>query len=124
MLILDSNALLWIIRGDRRVGARAQRRIERERELAVSLATPWELWIKFSNGRLPAPPLELEDVLDRWRVKVLPITLADARRAAELPAHHRDPFDRMIIAQALERNAPVMTGDGVFALYGVRVIDI
>jgi PIN domain nuclease of toxin-antitoxin system len=124
MLILDSNALLWIIRGDRRVGARAQRRIERERELAVSLATSWELWIKFSNGRLPAPPLELEDVLDRWRVKVLPITLADARRAAELPAHHRDPFDRMIIAQALERNAPVMTGDGVFALYGVRVIDI
>lgn len=124
MLILDSNALLWMLTNDRRLAATARRRMERERALAVSLATPWELWIKINLGRLPAPLEDIETALTDRRITILPITIDDARRSTELPLHHGDPFDRMIIAQALERNAPVMTSDTAFADYGVRVISI
>lgn len=122
MLIIDSNALLWMLRSDRRITPVVRRRIEREREVAVSFATPWELWVKIKARRLPPPPDDIEDALKERRITILPITLDDARRAAELPLLHGDPFDRMIIAQALARGAPVLTSDESFAAYGVTVV--
>ena len=96
-------------------------RLERETPLFISLATPWELWIKAETGRLRLPA-DFDGRLARNNLSILMPGLSDARLAARLPPIHRDPFDRMIIAQALNRQATVVTGDRHFAAYGVDVI--
>ena len=119
-LLLDSNALLWWLDAVR-LPANIVRRIEGEGPVFVSVVTPWELWIKAEQGRLTMPA-SLEDRLASDHIRVIEPTLDDARLAARLPAIHRDPFDRMIIAQALNRRATIVTGDAHFAAYGVDVI--
>ncbi len=120
-LLLDSNVLLWWFGDDRRLPPSLVRRFRDEPELMVSVVTPWELWIKARAGRLTLP-VDLDTGFDGDAFTMLAPTLEDARLAASLPPIHRDPFDRMIVAQALSRRATVVTGDGVFADYGVDVI--
>ena len=93
----------------------------RDTPLYISFVTPWELWIKAATGRLDLSP-EFEEALDSTNLTVLHPTLDDARLATRLPMIHRDPFDRMIIAQALNANLTVVTGDRRFRDYGVDVI--
>ena len=96
-LLLDSNCLLWWL-AEIRLSDELLMRLETERQLFISLITPWELWVKSAAGRL-ALPLDFEDELTGVdRLTLLAPTLDDARRAAHLPMLHRDPFDRMIIA--------------------------
>lgn len=119
-LLLDSNTLLWWLE-HRRLPTRLVERVKRETPLYVSVVTPWELWIKAAAGRLDLSP-EFEQAFDSTGLTVLHPTLADARLAARLPMLHRDPFDRMIVAQALNANLTVVTGDRRFGDYGVDVI--
>ena len=120
-LLLDSNALVWWL-AEMRLPDQLLERIEYERPVYISLVTPWELWIKAAAGRLILPP-SFEDGLTREdNLTILSPTIEDARVAADLPPIHRDPFDRMIVAQALGRQATVVTSDRVFADYGVDVI--
>ena len=120
-LLLDSNALLWWFLDDARLTPEVVGRLKQERTIHISLVTPWELWIKAQAGRLELPP-NFDDGISGDAFTLLSPTLEDARRAAGLPLIHRDPFDRMIIAQALNRQATVITGDRHFAAYGVDVI--
>lgn len=120
-LLLDSNVLLWWLVGSPRLAAGLLDRLESETSLFVSLVTPWELWVKAESGRLRLPD-DFDDRLGRNQLSILSPTLADARLASRLPPIHRDPFDRMIIAQALNNRAQVVTGDRQFAAYGVDVI--
>ncbi len=120
-LLLDSNSLLWWL-AEIRLSHELLARLENERQLYISLITPWELWVKAAAGRLTLP-LDFEDELTGVdRLTMLAPTIDDARRAAHLPMVHRDPFDRMIIAQALNRNLTVVTGDRRFRDYGCEVI--
>ena len=119
-LLLDSNSLLWWLE-HKRLPTSLVERLKRESPLYVSLVTPWELWVKAAAGRLDLSP-EFEEAFESTGLAVLHPTLADARLAAHLPMLHRDPFDRMIIAQALNANLTVVTGDRRFRDYGCDVI--
>jgi PIN domain nuclease of toxin-antitoxin system len=120
-LLLDSNALVWWLDGDPRLPASVLARIEQEPVVAVSVVSAWELWIKARLGKL-ALPQRFEERLQALALEIWSPTLADARAAAELPPLHKDPFDRMIIAQALNARATIVTGDRSLADYSVDVI--
>ena len=124
-LLLDTHAFLWFVTGDRRLSRRARRAVEAgDAELLVSTASVWEVAIKASLGRLTLP----KSVHDYFDDKVatgfiiLPVEWAHAARVAELPFHHRDPFDRLIIAQALVERIPIVSGDPEFKMYGARIV--
>jgi PIN domain nuclease of toxin-antitoxin system len=103
-----------------RLGVTTRSAIERvDNDVLVSVASVWEASIKAAQGRLRAPD-SLWDVIERSGVRIVPVERADAVAAAALPMHHRDPFDRMLIAQARERSAVLVTVDEWVAAYDVR----
>ena len=121
-IILDSNVLLWWMAGDDRLLRTGWiERIDTQAGMSLSVVSPWELWIKVGTGKLVLQPA-FDRVLADARFEMLPVTVADGRKAGLLPQLHKDPFDRMIIAQALNRDATIVTGDKYFAQYGVRTI--
>jgi PIN domain nuclease of toxin-antitoxin system len=94
-------------------------------ELVLSAASSWELAIKYSLGRINLPDPPEKYVPDRMRatgVESLPVTHSHALRVARLEAHHRDPFDRLLIAQAQVERLTIITADPVFSQYQVKVI--
>ena len=124
-LLLDTNAFLWFAGGDRRLTRPARRAIEaRDAELLLSAASVWEMAIKARLGRLTLPA-SVEAYVAAKRdagVRLLPVDWSHAAAVESLPLHHRDPFDRLLIAQARADRLPVVTADAVFARYGIEVI--
>jgi len=124
-LLLDTLAFLWFVAGDPQLSRAARRAMEAEdAELYVSAACVWEMAIKAGLGRLTLPdPLEVyvaEKVASGFRM--LPVEWQHAAAVEKLPAHHRDPFDRLLVAQALVENLTVVTCDEVFRSYGIKVV--
>lgn len=96
---------------------------DRSNEKLVSAASAWEVATKHRLGKLPeatALVLDFSAAIAGQGFEELPITVDDAVRSGQLPAHHNDPFDRMLIAQALARNIPLISNERVFDRYGVR----
>ena len=124
-LLVDTHAFLWFVAGDRRLSRRARAAIEHEdAEIWLSAACVWEIATKSSLGRLVLPsPLEeyISGKLDEG-FAVLPVDWMHAATVERLPLHHRDPFDRLLIAQALLEKVPVVTSDRAFRKYGVDVV--
>jgi len=122
-LLLDSHAFLWWSEASSRLGAAARKAIsDPASEVLISVAALWELTIKRSSGRLTLPD-EIETMVMVQGFSVLPIGFVHLRRLETLPRRdHRDPFDRMMIAQALAEGIPIATGDRIFAAYGVQVV--
>ncbi len=122
-LILDTHIFLWYIFGDPQLSAAATALLQDPaNEKFLSLASPWEVGIKVSTGKLVlSRPLEayFEEQMRLNSVKMLPITLAHIARVSTLPFHHRDPFDRMLIAQSLTENIPIISADAAFDAYSV-----
>ena len=122
ILLLDAHALLWWLADDATLGDAARRSIaDPSVDVLVSAATVWEIGIKRALGKLDAPD-ELPEAIERSGFGGLPVTLVDADVAAGLPPHHRDPFDRMLVAQATRLGAIVVTRDASFTPYGVRIL--
>lgn len=124
-VLLDTHALLWFQAGDRRLSRGARLAMEAdEAALVVSAASAWEMAIKASLGRLRLPGTVdaylAEKVGEGYRV--LSVSAAHAARVEALPWHHRDPFDRLLAAQALEEGWRLITRDRVFRKYGVQTI--
>jgi PIN domain nuclease of toxin-antitoxin system len=122
--LVDTHALLWFIEGDRRCSTSARDAIRTPRaERLVSAASIWELAIKSSSGRLNLPDNHLELVADEGFsfLSVVP-EHAWANRSLPIRRDHNDPFDRMIAAQALYEEIPVISADPVFDGYGVERI--
>jgi PIN domain nuclease of toxin-antitoxin system len=110
------------LRGDRRLSSEARRSIrDPDNDVAVSAASIWELEMKIAAGKLESDVELLEEVV-QVGYRVLPITAEHGVRAARLPMHHRDPFDRMLIAQAQLEGLSVVTSDPRFALYAVATM--
>lgn len=119
-LLLDTHALLWWLTGDRRLPRPARVRIADADQLAVASAvSAWEIAIKQAMGRLSAPG-DLLAVVEASGLAWIAIGEREAYDAGGLPMHHRDPFDRLLVAQARLRSATVVSGDAVFDRYGVR----
>ena len=121
-LLLDANALVWWVTDSPRLTARSRAAIaDATNQVVVGIGALWELAIKRSLQKLHFP-YDLETVLREENFEVLPISFAHLHAFDALPRLHRDPFDRMMIAQALAEGIPIATGDRVFAAYGVQVI--
>jgi PIN domain nuclease of toxin-antitoxin system len=125
-ILLDTHALLWWLDGDRRLSPRVRRLIDSDQTaVLVSAASAWEICTKFRLGKLPgaaAVAADLMGCLDSQGFAPLSITVDHAQRAGSLPGPHRDPFDRVLIAQSQAEDLPLVTVDPVFGLYGVKVI--
>jgi len=122
-LLLDSHAFLWFILGDQRLSDRARSAIAAaDTDVLVSPATLWEMAIKVRLGKytLPGPfaPF-METQLASNRFRLLPIEVRHAALLASMPFHHRDPFDRLIVAQALAESIGVVSVDVMLDAYGV-----
>jgi len=121
-LLLDSHTVLWWLDEDGPLPLEVRDMInDVSNDVAVSVATVWELAIKTANGRLRTPD-HMVELLDAQEVDVLDVSASDALAAASLPPHHGDPFDRMVIAQARLGDYTVVTADRRFADYGVAVV--
>jgi PIN domain nuclease of toxin-antitoxin system len=121
--LLDTHTLLWFLRTPASLPRRIRTVIEdSSSSLAVSLATPWEISIKTSAGRIDATDIinDFEAIMTRGRLNLLTPTLAHVIRSSRLPWLHRDPFDRLIAAQVLEMGWSLLSKDAVFDGYGVR----
>ena len=123
-LLLDTHAFLWWVAASREISRKAKSAIGSARnECFVSVASGWEIAIKVSLGKL-----RIDGALDRFLpeqlaangFQPLAIDLKHAAHVASLPFHHRDPFDRLLVAQALEEDLAMVTADPVFAKYGVN----
>jgi len=123
-LLLDTHTLLWWLSDDAGLSASARKLIARANNtVLVSPASAWEIAIKFRLGKLPGAADLIADFggyLKQERFESLPITDDHAVRAGLLPEPHRDPFDRMLIAQAQAENIPIISNDAAFDSYKVR----
>jgi PIN domain nuclease of toxin-antitoxin system len=121
-LLLDTHTFLWWMADSPALSARARQEIARaDNRVLVSTATAWEIAVKRSLGKLRAP-LDVEAGIALDDFEALPITLAHARAVERLPWHHRDPFDRMLIAQASVEQATLVSADEALPAYGVPLL--
>jgi PIN domain nuclease of toxin-antitoxin system len=122
LLIIDTHAALWFLEGDSRLSATARVLIEDDGiERRLSAASVWEVAIKRRLGKLQAPA-DFHERLGKQGVRGLPITDAHAVRIADLPMHHRDPFDRILVAQAQAEGMSILSVDRRLHAYGVPVL--
>lgn len=125
-VLLDTHALLWWLDGDRRLPLHMRSLIlDAGTQVLVSAASAWEIATKAQLGKLPkavAVARKLDIAVAGQGFVELPITFEDGQRAGWLAGEHRDPFDRMLAAQALARDLPVMTRDTALMALGVRVV--
>lgn len=121
-LLLDTHALLWWLADDEALGGTARQLIgEPRNQILVSAASIWEISIKRTKGLIEVPD-DLEALVEDEGFSKLPISLFHAQQAGALPEIHRDPFDRMLIAQAQAEGLELITADTVIPRYGVRVV--
>lgn len=125
-LLLDTQALIWALEGDERLSDPARTALENPaNQRSVSMASGWEMTIKAGLGKL-TPPIPLPDLfptrIEGLGFEILPIQATHLHRLLTLPLHHRDPFDRMLIAQALVENLTIVGNDDTFDAYGVQRI--
>lgn len=123
-LLLDTHALLWWLSGDRALSEAARAAIgDEDNRVLVSAASAWEIATKVRIGKLPGCAwlaANLPQVLRDQDFEPLEVSLPHALRAGGLPGEHRDPFDRMLIAQAVALDIPLVSNEALFDGYGVR----
>lgn len=124
-LLLDTHAFLWWIFDDPRLSSTARALIaDPSAEILFSVVSAWEIAIKSRTGRLDLPPglpAFIHDQIRRNRFAVLPIGLRHALQVHALPDHHRDPFDRLLVAQSQVEEAPLLSTDTQIAAYDVTL---
>ena len=125
-LLLDTHAVLWWFADDPALPARLEAMIDDPANvILVSAASAWEICTKVRIGKLPTGQALCEDFsghLERHHFSPLAITVEHGRLAGRLPGSHKDPFDRMLAAQALIENVPIVTNDAALAGLGVNVV--
>lgn len=120
--LLDTHVLLWWISDDDRLGKQTREIIGNGKNaIFISAATTWEISIKRSLGKIQAPE-NMDAIVDEERFIRLPISLAHGDMAGRLPVIHRDPFDRMLVAQSIFENLILITSDTQIMAYEVRTM--
>jgi PIN domain nuclease of toxin-antitoxin system len=125
-LLLDTHAFLWWLAGDERLSGRARDAIGEELDpIFVSAASVWEITTKHRLGKLPGASAvigDLADVIDSQGFVALPISVRHGQAAGALPGPHRDPFDRVLIAQAMLDDLVLVSNERAFGAYGVQLL--
>ncbi len=125
-ILLDTHVFLWWVEGDRALPTKARAALaDQESECLISLVSVWELAIKAGLGKLRLALPVMRYVVEHAAANgfgMLDIRMAHVGRVEMLPRHHGDPFDRLLIAQAIEEKLPIVTADPVFRKYGVKRI--
>ena len=121
-LLLDTEAFIWWDANDRRLGAQARERIQAAADVYVSAASAWEIAIKVALGKLKTSRAASQALAD-CGFNELPVTFQHAEGLHDLPRHHADPFDRLILAAARVEGLTVVTSDRYFSLYDVPLVD-
>ncbi len=125
-LLLDTCTFIWLCSDPAKLGRNAARVLdEQANDRAISTASIWEITLKHHSGKLPLPaaPADwIEEQLGRQCIGVLPLQRPVLYRAGALPAVHKDPFDRVIAADALQRDLRVVSPDAPFKLYGCSTV--
>jgi len=122
-LLLDSHALLWALAAPDRLPPAALRAIRApENEIYASMASAWEISIKVSIRKLDFDAEALEETLAASGIQTLGISLQHTARVSALPLHHRDPFDRLLVAQAMCESMTLVSRDRELSKYGVRLL--
>jgi len=125
-VLLDTHAFLWAITADQRLSAAAQRIfLGAGNTLLLSAASLWEIAIKVRIGKLPLPHPEnryLREQLSRNAIEVLRVEASHVLRLFELPDIHRDPFDRLLVAQCQVEGLPLVSGDAQLRQYAVEIL--
>ncbi|WP_437791859.1 type II toxin-antitoxin system VapC family toxin [Sorangium sp. So ce693] len=125
-LLLDTHVWLWAVLTPERIAATARQAIEDPHNtLLISAASAWEIAVKYAIGKLPLPEkpeLLVPRVIAALEAIELPVTSRHAISSAALPYHHRDPFDRLLVAQALCEGAALVTVDELLTRYGATVL--
>lgn len=123
--LLDTHTLIWFIEGSKELSRTARQTIEIENaDNYVSIASLWEIAIKISLGKLElkTPFNQIDRQITQNGFEILPVTFEDTLIVSALPFHHRDPFDRIIIAQAITNKLTIISKDGLFSSYTAKVI--
>ena len=122
-LLLDTHIILWVVANDARLSDKARKLLQIPREdVFYSVASLWEIGIKHSYGRLEISPLIISDAMKRSGFVRLPIKDDHIERLLTLPHHHRDPFDRMLVAQADSEPLKLVTSDSRLEAYGAAIL--
>ena len=122
-LLLDTHALLWWLADDDQLGPRARELIEDPgNDVLVSVVSLWEIVVKVRVGKLEADIREVADIVTREGFALLDISTAHLVTLARLPMHHRDPFDHLLMAQAIEEDATFISEDRNASRYKVRLV--
>jgi len=123
-ILLDTHTLLWALTDEAKLSERV-RKLLPNADTWFSVASLWEILIKARIGKMPLPQPTGPFIMSKLRdngVRVLPVTADHVLRIESLPGHHRDPFDRMLIAQSLEEKLPLVSSDNIFRRYDVELI--
>ena len=120
-LLLDTNVLLWTMAGDARADPLRERLLDEDNEVVVSVASYWEVAIKAGTGKLDVDVAQLRQAVRLSGFVELPVLGAHTEQLAGLPAIHRDPFDRLLVAQAQAEPMRLLTSDRLLAGYGASV---
>lgn len=125
-LLLDTHTFLWLVDGSPNLSAAAAGALtDPSNDLFLSAASVWELAIKIGNGKLTLRD-SIEDFVRKWtaayQLTPVPVEIPHAIAVAKLASHHRDPFDRLLIAQAQVEAMTLVSGDAKLSLYGVSVL--
>ncbi|MFN5854893.1 MAG: type II toxin-antitoxin system VapC family toxin [Pseudanabaenaceae cyanobacterium] len=123
-MLLDTHTLLWFLGDDANLSTNAKEQIEQANHTYISVISIWEIAIKVSIGKLKLEFdfKELPQILSQLNIEILPITFADTQIYINLPLHHRDPFDRILIAQGRNHDLVIVGCDEVFDHYQVTRI--
>ena len=123
--LLDTHVFLWLVNSPRILPAPVLRVIQdRSATILVSIVVPWEIAIKSKIGKLDGDEIlkDFETKVAEAQYTLLQTTVAQVIRAGKLPLHHRDPFDRLLLAQAFDLRIPILSNDDTFDFYGISRI--
>ncbi len=125
-VLLDTHTFLWSLLNDHRLTRKAKQALtSNEHELVFSLVSLWEIAIKIKTGKLNtigSSVAYIRDEMDAYGMQLLPIRYEHVLQLESLPHHHGDPFDRLLIAQALTESLPILSADRIFATYGIKLV--
>jgi len=123
-LLLDTHALIWFVSDDSNLPLSTKEKIESADDVFLSIASLWEIAIKLNIGKLPLQGNfeDIEPQLIAAGIAILPITFTDTVQFRHLPLHHRDPFDRILVAQAMNNSLVLISRDAAFDDYEIQRI--